>query len=1136
MILIPQFVAGWSREWCVCRTEFPVWSRLLRCCGRILEAIDLARNGDTIYVDGQGSDEHPYQCNTHGGKREAINKSLSIVGRRERAFLSCEGGLWFKAELQGLQVTLKNLAFVAHGVNFTGNSNVSISNCMFLNCYHPLNMTGAVLSLFLETSIFENNINCMTISTRSQRNHSQFLEVNISGCAFKNNRVLISGKVPIFREILGMLSMRNVRGRSVIRINSTLFQENHSTGHSFVIGVKSKKAAGYLAVWNSSFLATGRGLLLEGVFNVSLSNLRFKSNTEGLRLIVDATESPSNISLNIILRDSIFFNNTAALFLNFWKPRATLKVHIINCLFEAYQESRQQTAMEFEEKCDCPNAHREISIQNVTFQSIRGGAIRLSKFTTHSNLTLEVSDSRFIENENFDYYNRTGYIMYVGMEGDIRCDSTKVASWVFIRNTTFQGNLAFYGILYARNVEMSIVDCNFSSNFFQSSQSAMIRHENGRGRLNITGGSFVQGRNHKKGMTRWPSFIYSLNTGELVIERSSFLAKDTSPFYALVAAYEEERVRMDNETTIQCPVGTQLNLINWYRQQGTTGDKRHCRRNLTTVKVVCEICPPNTYSLQHGQSVGLSEHNPGCQPCPFGATCLHGAKANPGYWGFTTKLPPKRLTFVPCPMGYCSPPNSTNLSEYNGCYGRRNGTLCGTCVDRYSEALFSTECREQGTCQDYWFWVYTAAYSLAFVFFLTFRKRLFSFLWRQIFWFRKDSESQTAHFDDGYLKIVFYFYQVVELLLINDSEFLLSKLIPPLSAWFDLFNFQLRYFSERIGCPFPGLTPVTKELFLCLRVFTTMTSCAVVFFIHKGITKIGGWRGPSPALYLAVLLEILLLGYERLADTALSLLHCVPIGSEQRLFLDGNVNCWQWWQFALVGYIIVFVAPFIMVLYFGSLSLYKKSLSVKEFLGACALPLPFLVRWAVQHIRGTRSQEDVHNPNGEEIKEVLYDSFRAPKEGDPGAVYWESVLTGRRFVLVCLHSFIASPVYRLMCLECACVLILVHHVMKRPYQSTRANVFEGLSLIALVVIATFNLVEASFLNASSVLEWMEVALLGFVPAAACIFGAFGLLSQLSRLVFLVVVKTSHNLSSSTTNKCEKEFDNSEQKLPLLARY
>ena len=66
--------------------------------------------------------------------------------------------------------------------------------------------------------------------------------------------------------------------------------------------------------------------------------------------------------------------------------------------------------------------------------------------------------------------------------------------------------------------------------------------------------------------------------------------------------------------------------------------------------------------------------------------------------------------------------------------------------------------------------------------------------------------------------------------------------------------------------------------------------------------------------YMAVVMEVLLLGYESLAETALKLMNCVSIGSGKWLFIDVNVPCMQRWQYLLLAYIAIFSIPFIIVL------------------------------------------------------------------------------------------------------------------------------------------------------------------------------------------------------------------------------
>jgi len=151
----------------------------------------------------------------------------------------------------------------------------------------------------------------------------------------------------------------------------------------------------------------------------------------------------------------------------------------------------------------------------------------------------------------------------------------------------------------------------------------------------------------------------------------------------------------------------------------------------------------------------------------------------------------------------------------------------------------------------------------------------------------------------------------------------------------------------------------------------------------------------------------------------------------------------------------------------------------------------------------------------EEIKKVLHDPFREPSEDDLGTLYWESVLTGRRLILVTIHAFATDPKVRFVCLNCACVLILVHHLKLQPFRDRKANMFESFSLVSLVAICTFSLAEATYLSEGiyptgpsqslfHALQWIEIGLLSMAAAAVCILVVFAVLSQVFRLLYQFV--------------------------------
>ena len=324
------------------------------------------------------------------------------------------------------------------------------------------------------------------------------------------------------------------------------------------------------------------------------------------------------------------------------------------------------------------------------------------------------------------------------------------------------------------------------------------------------------------------------------------------------------------------------------------------------------------------------------------------------------------------------------------------------------------------------------------------------------------------------------------------------------------FNFKVRSITNGEGCPFPGITAVTKELLLSATVLITMAEVAILVFAHSVFNIIRQKKRPSLLHYMAVALEILLLGYERLAETSLKLMHCVSIGSEKRLFFNGGFTCWQWWQYILLAYIGVFVIPFVIILYFGSSKLYKASISSKEFLGACIRPLPFLLYWLLKRILKKKDSIQEGRRSCKDVSEVLHGPFRQPNGNDKGTRYWESVLIGRRLILLSCHAFIATSMFRMVCMAGACVIMLLHHALKNPYRDPIANKAETFSLLTLVMMVVINLTKATLISFGTspdgpaktyleALEWTEVGASAFVPTLLCIFLMFTIFSQLVRL-------------------------------------
>ena len=941
-------------------------------------------------------------------------------------------------------------------------------------------------------------------------------------------------------------------------ITDCLFQDLGHEDNSFALSFRSDGIydTGRLLVSNSTFLRNENSMCVVGGFHVQLRHVTINS-TYGYALF---GAGPTKINdtvpdLKLFLDHCTLSNNRIGIRMTTsFCPRdirvclPSSKILLVkDSLFIGGSETRQfgdaiRLLVDAIFSVRRPNdLECKVTLENVTFQEFHNSVLYVEM---QENVTgfINVTNCKFVNNSYFDYHlDETPTVNIIFNEEDPpKCLNkphnskflwhNKTQFPVIFENSIFENNVAITGALNLFNVNATFKNCTFKDNA-GSSPGGHIYMKIGYGSLNVINSNFLQSRlKPHSNVEPWRisndgCFLYSESVGPVIIRNSSFTANISKTLHPILAVTRSSLLQVDSSSTIQCPFGRWLRMVN-NTENGFSKGSQECWMKINYVKIFCEECPPGFYTLQRGLTTGLrNKKETECLKCPYGAYCANGTiKAKENFWGLADiSSSPPNLNFFHCPSEYCNRPSNSTHYGHNSCHGRREGVLCGKCTDGYSEALYSTLCRKKDKCNNNWFWLATGIYVAAFAFYIVFKPPIFSGLLKQSLWFKnKPAESdftQTSLKEDkkhdfGYLKIIFYFYQVAELVMIKSPEktFHLVPIIPPIIA---IFNFQFKSLDGSIGCPFPGLTVVTKELFKCMKFLGTLLSFGLIYVLQRATSRSLHTAPPSMKLYLAVALETLLLGYERLADTSLKLMHCFPIDKNWRLFVDGTIQCWQWWQFLLIAFIMSFIIPLVLVLFWGSLRLNKDKVTAKEFLIACAFPLPCLLFWMFRVYRKKDDQQmlnaqKVHN--AEEIKKVLHGPFRVGSSEDHGTLYWESILTGRRLILLVIHTFATDPTIRFVCLSCACVIILVHHLTVRPFCERKANICEGFSLLSLVVICMFSLTEATLISHGidptgqskdlfHAVQWIEIALLSLAPLALCILVAFCALSQVARLLY-----------------------------------
>ena len=157
------------------------------------------------------------------------------------------------------------------------------------------------------------------------------------------------------------------------------------------------------------------------------------------------------------------------------------------------------------------------------------------------------------------------------------------------------------------------------------------------------------------------------------------------------------------------------------------------------------------------------------------------------------------------------------------------------------------------------------------------------------------------------------------------------------------------------------------------------------------------------------------------------------------------------------------------------------------------IPLPFLIYWFIKKLSKTPMQESTRGQVvNRDVLEILHGPFRPPSGYDEGTLYWESVLIGRRFILLVFKVFIADMMLRMVSMATACLLITLHHISRNPYHSPLANKAETCSLAALTVISFINLAKGTLISFGitisepgksymTALEWLEFSFLAFAP-------------------------------------------------------
>ena len=514
---------------------------------------------------------------------------------------------------------------------------------------------------------------------------------------------------------------------------------------------------------------------------------------------------------------------------------------------------------------------------------------------------------------------------------------------------------------------------------------------------------------HQKGINRKRWYIWhTTNWSWMLVKLINVTIKATSlPSASSVAMVSSIEFYLEN-FEISCPQGLAVaNVSNGMEEQFSC--EKQCPTDTYTFQAGSAVINGNKH-FRYNIKYNRSEVH--CKVCPLGADCTGSIKALPNYWGYKDSKDDS-VTVIRCPDGYCCTGNDT-CDGINSCNINRTGNICGKCQKGLSEVLFSTECLSADSCVGAIALLYYTICVIIYVAFLASYKDLQKYaatkikdLYKRIkdqvclYWKknkntnsgehnekpdenievdikteetdtdvqrrREKSENDGSHdknkvidkkSDDStkYIQILFFYIQDAALFKINipgqnyQKKGTIEKILS-----FSPKILTLTYSKVIHTCFSYAETPVSKILFEMFFGLYLVFIILVLYLIMKLTSKFLKKTSIIWAKFKSCLLRAFLLGmlfsYQNLVMGAFTLVRCVDIKNVKVLHIEGDVQCYNWWQYLVMCYIIFFIIPVFLALSHFPHYIKDKYMSVKSFILSCLFPTPVMMYYVIKELR-----------------------------------------------------------------------------------------------------------------------------------------------------------------------------------------
>ena len=388
-----------------------------------------------------------------------------------------------------------------------------------------------------------------------------------------------------------------------------------------------------------------------------------------------------------------------------------------------------------------------------------------------------------------------------------------------------------------------------------------------------------------------------------------------------------------------------------------------------------------------------------------------------------------------------------------------------------------------------------------------------------------------------YLQILFYYVQDAVLFKIESPTDYNSKTENVIVKILQFSPEVLAVYADYSNvCVAYATSAVSKNLLRSIFGPCVVFLLFIVYFILKLLSKLNLYciscYSSASTYLIQTFLLIFLMSYQQIETGAFALIQCVEVQENRVLHVQGDIQCYTWWQIAVKVFLVFNIFPLLLVFSQLPFQLKDNKISSKCFILSCVFPIPVLIYILVDTLLKTKKTNNKDTQSSskcitelekerkytivESILHTLLDHYKCLTILNIRFT-WLGVHNLYRLSLVICYTYILEPIPRLSVMISVLFLVTICIVFLKPYKDSKANKTATFSYMANLCIAMINFWKTSLVTFDCKINCtLKTKILGYLQVCESIL-----------LIWLplgvIVISLSFTAICKCVSKCKKRL-------------